>query len=75
MTPRDQNLAKLTKWIAAMRVNAAKQDDPEGYLMAWHDELGALMSHLPSEATELVGLNAFDLADAQIQLIRPLEDA
>ena len=40
MTPRDQNLAKLTQWIAAMRVNAAKQDDPEGYLMSLARQIG-----------------------------------
>jgi hypothetical protein len=75
MTPRDQNLAKLTNWVASMRVNAAKQDDPDGFLMSWHDNLGELMSFLPSDAPELKGLNAFDLAEAQVALIKPLEDA
>jgi|HubBroStandDraft_6_1064221.scaffolds.fasta_scaffold16635_10 hypothetical protein len=74
MTSRDQNLAKMQAWIKAMRVNAAKQDDPDAYLMSWHTELGLLMSHLPSEATELVGLTAWDLGEAQIALIKPLEE-
>lgn len=75
MTPRDRNLAKMRDWIRAMRVNALKQDDPDGYLMSWHDNLGELMSHLPSDAKELEGLTAWDLGEAQIALIRPLENA
>lgn len=75
MTPRDRNLAKMQAWIVQMRVNALKQADPDAYLLSWSDELGILMSHLPSDAKELEGLTAWDLGEAQIALIRPLENA
>lgn len=75
MTPRDRNLAKMQAWIVQMRLNALKQADPDAYLLSWSDELGILMSHLPSDAKELEGLTAWDLGEAQIALIRPLENA
>jgi hypothetical protein len=75
LTPRDQNLAKMQAFVRQMRINAAKQPDPDAFLMSWHTELGLLMSHLPSDARELEGLTAWDLGEAQIALIKPLVNA
>jgi hypothetical protein len=70
------NLAKLQTWVAFKRSVALTKPDPDAFLMEAHDWLGSEMNKLAAAETpkHLAGLTAWDLAEAQLVLIKPVEE-